>query len=112
MLQAVAVPGPGRIQRQVRRALIAAGGEPVPFSELRDWCYVGRRPWYWPIHRALKLYGVNVRRGWWQPNDELRRLIRVARQEILPTSPPTPNGPTVAGAKWHSVQVIRVRDCS
>jgi hypothetical protein len=55
----------GRIQRQVRRCLIAAEG-PVQFAELVAWAYAGgRRPWRSPIYCALERYGVNVRRGWW-----------------------------------------------
>jgi hypothetical protein len=71
----VAMSRVGRIQRQVRRRLVAADG-PVQFSELVAWSYAGdRRPWRWPIYRALRRWGVNVGRGWWAPNDELRRLI-------------------------------------
>jgi hypothetical protein len=40
---------PGRVQRLVRRRLIAAAG-PVRFEELIDWSYAGRRPWRWPIY--------------------------------------------------------------
>src|SRR5262245_58584383 len=48
----------GRIQRQVRRRLVAAAG-PVSFEELVNWAYAGdRRPWRWPIYRALKRWGV------------------------------------------------------
>jgi hypothetical protein len=65
----------GRIQRQVRRCLIAAAG-PVQFSVL-DWAYAGdRRQWRWPIYQILKRWGVNVGRGLWAPNTELARLIR------------------------------------
>jgi hypothetical protein len=56
----------GRVQRHVRRCLIAADG-PVPFSELMAWAFEGRqRPWRLSVYRALWRYGVNVRRGWWK----------------------------------------------
>ena len=65
----------GRVQRQVRRCLIAHNG-PVPFSELLDWAYLNRRPWRWQVHRAVKRYGTSPKRGWWQANPELMRKIR------------------------------------
>jgi hypothetical protein len=34
--------GRGRLQAAVRRAFIAAGGEPVPSSVFYDWSYPGR----------------------------------------------------------------------
>jgi len=62
--------------RQVRRCLVAAAG-PVTFGELIEWSYTrGRRPWRWPIYRALKRWGVNVGRGRWAPNAELMAKIR------------------------------------
>jgi len=68
---------PGRIQRQVRRALIAANGEPVPFGELVEWAYAGgRRAWRLPVYRALARWGTNVGRGQWRANDELMARIR------------------------------------
>jgi len=55
MLRSVAVIE-GRIQRQVRRRLIVADGEPVSFEDLMRWSYAGGRlPWRWPIYRALRL---------------------------------------------------------
>jgi hypothetical protein len=67
----------GRIQRQVRRALIASDGQPVTFAELTNWSYAGnRRPWRWPIYRALKRWGTNVGYGKWAPNAELADQIR------------------------------------
>jgi hypothetical protein len=69
-------PKIGRVGRRVRYVLIAADGEPVPFREFVDWTYDGRRPWRWPIYRALHRYGTNVRRGWWAPNPELLRQIK------------------------------------
>ena len=58
----------GRVQRQVRRALIAGGGRPVPFGVLAHWCYprVRELGWRrWSIYRALKRWGVNVGVGLW-----------------------------------------------
>ena len=70
-------PRDGRACRQIRRCFIAANGEPVSIGDLMAWCYTGnRRPWYWPIHRALPRYGVHVRHGWWAPNDALLRQIK------------------------------------
>jgi hypothetical protein len=67
----------GRVERAVRHALIAAGGEPVRFGDLMDRVYMPpRRRWYWPIHRALKKYGVQAGHGWWPPNAELMARIR------------------------------------
>jgi len=68
----------GRVQRQTRRCLIASNGEPVPFSTLAEWCYTrGRRPWRWPIYRALKRWAEPAgRRGMWVPNPELMAKIR------------------------------------
>jgi hypothetical protein len=54
------VNGPGRLRRQVRRALVAAGGREVTTSELVRWCY---RP------------GVIV-------HNHQRRLIRAAASEV------------------------------
>ena len=64
----------GRVQRQVRRCLVAHNG-PVPFAELLVWTYHDRRPWRWRVYLALKRYGVNVGRGLWAPNAELAETI-------------------------------------
>jgi hypothetical protein len=70
----------GRHQRQVRRCLVAAGGEPVRTAELMRWCWPRKRElerWRWnDVIRAAHRFGINVRRGWWAPNDELLRQIR------------------------------------
>ena len=69
-------PRVGRVERQVRRCLIA-GGDVVPFSDLIAWSYAGgRRPWRWTIYKALKRFGVNIGRGRWAPNDALAKLIK------------------------------------
>jgi hypothetical protein len=70
----------GHHQGQIRRAFIAADGEPVRTSVLMAWCYPTRtgklERWRWnDVARAAHRFGVNVRRGWWQANPELRRLI-------------------------------------
>jgi hypothetical protein len=58
--------GRKRVSRQVRRCLIAAGTEPVKFSEIVEWAYAGgQRVWRWSIYRALKRYGKNVGYGLW-----------------------------------------------
>jgi hypothetical protein len=67
----------GRVQKQIRRSLIAAAGEPVRFSDFMDRAYArSSRRWRWPIYRALKKYGVNVGRGLWAPNDALMARIK------------------------------------
>jgi len=70
----------GRIQRQTRRAFIEADGEPVPTSVILDMCYptTGKRPsWHWGhMRRGARRFGVLVRKGWWQANPELMRLIK------------------------------------
>ena len=54
------------------------------FAELTAWAYAGhRRPWRWPIYRALKRYGTNVGRGMWAPNDELLARIGGAKKPGL-----------------------------
>jgi hypothetical protein len=69
----------GRVQTQVRRCLIAAGGKPVRFSELMAWSYLRRRPWRVPVYAALKRYAVNVGYGRWRPNPELMARIKGIR---------------------------------
>jgi hypothetical protein len=63
----------------IRRAFVAANGAPIPTSELMRWCYPGRdklERWRWNhVARAAHRFGVNVRRGWWAPNEKLRRRI-------------------------------------
>ena len=77
-------PRDGRVFRQVRRSLIVAGGNSVRFVDLTAWAYAGhRRPWRWPIYRALKRYGTNVGRGMWAPNDELLARIGGAKKPGL-----------------------------
>jgi hypothetical protein len=66
---------PGRIQRQVRRCLIAAHGNPVYFDQLVEWSYFGRHVRRAPIYRALKKYAVNVGYGKWAPNADLAECI-------------------------------------
>jgi hypothetical protein len=67
----------GRVQKQIRRSLIAAAGSPVHFSDLMDRAYArSNRRWRWPIYRALKRYGVNVGRGLWGPGPELAARLR------------------------------------
>jgi hypothetical protein len=72
----------GRVQRRVRRALVAGGGQPVPFSALISWSYLSRRAAHWQrwsIYRAPRRWGVNVGRGLWAPNAELMRRIKGER---------------------------------
>jgi hypothetical protein len=73
----------GHHQRQCRRALIAAAGAPIRTSELMAWCWPRPRKferWHWHMTaRAAHRFGVNIKRGWWQANDELQRRIRGER---------------------------------
>jgi hypothetical protein len=66
--------GLGRVQRQVRRCLIAHNG-PVPFSELLAWAYLNRRPHRCRVYFALQRFGRNVGFGMWAPNAELADQI-------------------------------------
>ena len=63
----------------IRRAFIAANGAPIPTSELMRWCYPGRdklERWRWNhVARATHRFGVNISRGFWAPNADLRRRI-------------------------------------
>jgi hypothetical protein len=78
----------GRVCQQVRRCLIAHGGEPVLIGDLLDYCYPGSRThphWHYEnVHRALARYAVRLgrmksgrgRSGIYGPNAELMRRIR------------------------------------
>jgi hypothetical protein len=72
-------PRVGHHQRQIRRAFIAADGLPVRTSTLMAWCWPRPRKferWHWTcMARSAHRFGVNIRRGWWAPNEELRRRI-------------------------------------
>jgi len=69
----------GHHQRQVRRCFIAANGEAVRTADLMRWCYPSlskfSRWHWWSVSRAAHRFGVNVRRGFWAPSEELRRRI-------------------------------------
>jgi len=77
----------GRIQRQLRGAMIAAGGKPLGISDLLVWCYPATKQHpRWPrpiVHRALPRFAVSLGRipdrpgrpCVFAPNAELRRLI-------------------------------------
>jgi len=69
----------GRIQLGVRRSFIISGGQAVPFSELAVRCYPRLQKLAlkqrWSIYRALKIYGVPVRRGWWAPSPTLQAWL-------------------------------------
>ena len=73
----------GRVQRQVRRSFIAAGGKPVRMIELvcRAYPEIADRRQYvcwrrWSVYRALRRWGVHAGYGWWRPNAELMARIR------------------------------------
>jgi hypothetical protein len=72
----------GRIQRQIRRALIAAGGMPVRTGHLLRWCYPYVNQFEWrhrsSMHRAAHRFAVNIKVGLWGPNAELLARIRGA----------------------------------
>jgi hypothetical protein len=71
-------PGSGRVQKRTRWCFIEHNAEPVPFTALAMRCYGTPKlplPKRWSIYRALARYGTPVRRGWWAPNEELRRRI-------------------------------------
>src|SRR5215472_10563862 len=56
-----ALPREGAIARQCRRCFVAHDFKPVTMTELRGWCYAGRKRqhWmYWSITRALRRLGA------------------------------------------------------
>jgi hypothetical protein len=74
-------PRVGRRQRQIRRCLVAANGEPVRTSELMAWVYPhasGKLEcWRWPdVARSARKFAINIRRGWWAPRPELLAQIK------------------------------------
>lgn len=56
----------GRVQRQIRRALLAADGRPVSIGELLPRCYPRSTKYTrwqrWSIHRALPRFAVPLGR--------------------------------------------------
>ena len=77
----------GRVQKAVRRALIASDGKPVSTSEIMAWAFprldgrYGHGSWrYWSAHRSARKFAVRVgKRGGtvvWAPRPELLRQIR------------------------------------
>jgi hypothetical protein len=83
---AARLPRVGRVQRQVRRALVAAGGRPLSTTDLLRWSYPHlRRFECWrcqAVRRAAPKYAVPVGRRrsrglpiMWAPNAKLLRLI-------------------------------------
>jgi hypothetical protein len=62
-------PREGRIMRACRRALIAAGGQPLMTRDLLRWAYprVERfQCWhYWSIYRAAPRYAIKIGRFWY-----------------------------------------------
>src|SRR5262245_28605020 len=70
----------GHHQRQICRALIVGGGQPVATGTLLAWCFPRaggkyRHSQRWSMYRAAKGFAVRIGRGWWAPNEELRRRI-------------------------------------
>jgi hypothetical protein len=59
-------PREGRIQRQIRRALIAANGKPLKTRDLINWAFPGAREFwhYKSIYRAAPRYAVKDGRIW------------------------------------------------
>ncbi len=61
------VPREGRIQRAVRRALIASDGRPLKTRDLLRWAYPGTEHEFWhykSIYRAAPRYAVKIDRVW------------------------------------------------
>jgi hypothetical protein len=55
------LPREGRVERQARRAFVSNGARPLSMSELREWCYCGRKRQHWfyiNIKRALRRLGA------------------------------------------------------
>ena len=77
----------GRVQKAVRRALIASNGKPVSTSEIMAWAFprldgrYGSGSWrYWSAHRAARKFAVRAgKQGHsivWAPNAALMKQIR------------------------------------
>jgi hypothetical protein len=72
----------GRLQKLIRRMLIAANGKPVRVGDVLRRCYPGTTNYTWhylSLHRARGGFAVPVRHGWLGPNEGLARLIGVGR---------------------------------
>ena len=57
----------GRVERSVRRALIASNGKPISTSEIMRWAFPAARwplwVWilrYWSVHRAARKFAVRA----------------------------------------------------
>lgn len=77
----------GRVQKAVRRSLIASDGKPVPTGEIMLWAFprldgrYGSGSWrYWSVHRAARKFAVRVSKQSgtvvWGPRPELLAQIR------------------------------------
>jgi hypothetical protein len=74
------MPCIGRLQRQIRRAFIAAGGMPVRTRQLLRWCYPHlnrfERRHRVSMYQVAPRFAVNIKVGLWGPNAELLARIR------------------------------------
>src|SRR5262249_39848922 len=61
-------PREGRVMRACRRALIAAGGQPLMTRDLLAWAYPRTTKYacwhYWSIYRAAPRYAIKIDRVW------------------------------------------------
>jgi len=73
----------GRVERQIRGALIASNGRPLQTVDLMRWAFpraTRYEPWrYWSVHRAARKFAIKVRRcgkgNLWIPMPDLARRI-------------------------------------
>jgi len=72
----------GRIQRQVRRALVAKSS-PVSIQDLLEWCYPATKQhprWHRTnVHRALPRWAISLERI---PNERGRPCVWIPRPEL------------------------------
>ena len=92
----------GRVQLQIRRALIAADGRPVQIGDLLPRCFPAARNYpRWmrkSVHRALPRFAVPLERTntrgrpiMWAPNPELMRLIEAHTENPKNSAARKPN---------------------
>jgi len=67
MIAIASLPREGRVMRQVRRAFVAAGGNPLSTSEIMPWIYpqlTSYKHWHrWSARRALLRYAEPIGRS-------------------------------------------------
>jgi hypothetical protein len=74
--------GRGRLQRQVRRALIVHGPL-VTTSQLLDWAYARkrRRPTGWDHSKVMRICAEHLRSDWARSNNREAVAVAIAQQQ-------------------------------